>query len=200
MNLRTQILDLKKQGLSYTKIAKKLGCTKSNVCYHLGDNQREKTILRSIKYKNKLPYITKLYRFNQKNRETKNITNTKRIKDNILNTKINLFSYGKRKHRGHKKMITLEEVKEKLGDSPTCYLTGRKIDINKPRTYHFDHIKPRSRAGENNIDNLGIACKEANQAKSDMLLEEFLDLCKEVLIQNGYEIVPVGFEPTTTKL
>ena len=62
-----------------------------------------------------------------------------------------------------------------------CYLTGRPIDLNKSRSYHLDHIVPRSRGGDDSLDNCQIACREANQAKGDLLVEEFVALCKKVV-------------------
>ena len=35
---------------------------------------------------------------------------------------------------------------------------------------------------------MGLACKEANMAKSDMTVDEFFNLCKEVLEHNGYKV------------
>jgi 5-methylcytosine-specific restriction endonuclease McrA len=85
-----------------------------------------------------------------------------------------------------KSTFTVKDVIEKFGENPICYLTGEQIDINKPRTYHFDHIIPRSRGGDSSIDNLGICTKRANLAKHDMTPDEFEHLCKRVLEHNGY--------------
>lgn len=38
------------------------------------------------------------------------------------------------------------------------------------------------------MDNMGLACKQANVAKNDMSVEEFVQLCKEVLEFRGYKI------------
>lgn len=84
--------------------------------------------------------------------------------------------------------FTWEEVVEKHGESPVCHLTGRTIDWSKPSEYEFDHIYPRAKGGDNSLGNLGIAVKAANRAKSDMTVDEFLALCKEVLENHGYVV------------
>ena len=38
------------------------------------------------------------------------------------------------------------------------------------------------------VDNLGFACREANTGKGNLALEEFIEMCKDVLKHHGYEI------------
>jgi 5-methylcytosine-specific restriction endonuclease McrA len=47
---------------------------------------------------------------------------------------------------------------------------------------------PVSRGGDNSLENLGITCKAANQAKGDLTVEEFLKLCADVLTYNGFKV------------
>jgi len=72
------------------------------------------------------------------------------------------------------------------GHDGKCYLTGRAIDINDPASFSFDHKIPVSRSGTNTLDNLGITCKQANQAKSDLTIDEFIQLCGDVIINFGF--------------
>lgn len=44
---------------------------------------------------------------------------------------------------------------------------------------------PVSKGGEGTLENLGFTVPEANRSKSDMTLEEYLDLCEEVLRYHG---------------
>jgi 5-methylcytosine-specific restriction endonuclease McrA len=78
-------------------------------------------------------------------------------------------------------MFTVKDLVEKIGDDPICYLTGRKIDLNHSKAYHLDHVVPKSRGGDDTLDNCQIACREANFAKGDLSYDEFIQLCKEVL-------------------
>lgn len=68
-----------------------------------------------------------------------------------------------------------------------CYLTGRSIDITTD-DFELDHIIPVSKGGPCELSNMGITCPEANRSKTDLTLDEYLALCKEVLEYNGYEV------------
>ena len=74
-----------------------------------------------------------------------------------------------------------QDLMDKIGDNPICYLSGRKIDLMDGKSYHLDHIIPKNRDGQNTLDNCNIACREANQAKGNLLYEELIVLCKEIL-------------------
>jgi len=50
-DLGQKIIDLRQQGLSYTKIAEKLNCSKSTVSYHCKEQSRNKAKDRSEKMK-----------------------------------------------------------------------------------------------------------------------------------------------------
>lgn len=80
-----------------------------------------------------------------------------------------------------------EVLKHFEGTKVKCYLTGKEIDITKD-SYQLDHITPVSKGGTGEINNMGICIPEANQSKSDMLIEEYLDLCKSVLENFGYKV------------
>ena len=164
--MKEKIIQLKNEGKSYREIEKILGCSKGTISYHCGKGQKEKTELRKRKYLKTLNGILK------------------RKKDNFSFIKGNRDCPGKR--------VGLEfsskEFKNKLVSNSICYLTGRKIDLWRPNTYQCDHIIPVSKGGKSELGNLGLTCKEANLAKSDMVLDEFILLCKEVLIHNGYSV------------
>ena len=91
----------------------------------------------------------------------------------------------------HYKSDTMEQktkikyVKEKYGITEsnttfTCRYTGKTLCWTRPEEYQYDHIVPRSRGGENTLENLQIISKEANQAKGDMTHEEFVNFIKLV--------------------
>lgn len=173
-NLGPKILELHKSGLSYNEIIKLLNCSKGTVAYYCGSNQKEKTYNRTKK-RRKNTLVQKLERFQSRNEKNKKDYKLTSIKiQNILNAKIKNFS------KGDKRMFSLTELINKIGDNPKCYLTGRDINLSNGRSYHLDHIVPVSKGGNNSLENCNIACREANQAKSDMTLDEFYKLCEEV--------------------
>lgn len=182
--LKEKIFKLRNEGKSFRQISKILKCSKGSISYHCSVGQKEKVKIRTKNRRLKMhPFLRKIEWFsyqrqNKKQHKYLQISTEKRIYHKIWD-----FS---RKDKNI--MLNLNEVLNKIGIEPVCYLTGRKIDINKPNSYHFDHILPSSRGGKNDLDNLGIASKEANQAKSDLTVPEFVELCKDVLINFGYDI------------
>ena len=87
------------------------------------------------------------------------------------------------------KEFNYEKILEHIGGLNTkCYLTGRSIDITID-DYHFDHIQPVAKNGSCELDNLGIACPQANQSKSGLTIDEYLQLCREVLENFGYTVI-----------
>lgn len=183
--LQEQIHKLRDLGYSYNKIVKELGCAKSSVCYTLGEKQKEKTYSRTKQRRNNHPYIQKIDRFLVKYKipPLTNKSKTKLLV--VLYTKIQTF-IGKQSMKMAE--FNVNDVLNKFGENPTCYLTGQPIDIFKPQTYHFDHIIPVSRGGTCTLDNLGICTKMANQSKFTMTPDEFVNHCKLVLEHFGYTI------------
>lgn len=191
--MKDKIFLLRNQNKSYNQIAKILGCSKALVRYYCGIDQKNKHLIRQRKLRKNNPLKSKLETFThsiKKNRKKYNISTNKEyiIKRKLLdfNRRTKTKQYLKKDNMAN---ITIEQVQDKLGDNPKCYLTGRPIDINNSRSYNFDHIIPISKDGENTIENLGICIKEANTAKSNLLLEDFLKLCEDILANYGYTVI-----------
>jgi DNA-binding transcriptional MerR regulator len=166
--MKEQILALRAKGLSYNEIVKVLGCNKSTVAYHCNTTTKQKTLLNTQKRRKNRPLQEKIYKF--KTRELRNKVGGKG------------YTY-KRDFN-----FDMTTVLKKIGDSPICYLTGRKIDLLKPSSFHLDHIISVKEGGTNTIDNMGLTCKEANMSKHELSTENFINLCKEVLIHNGFTV------------
>lgn len=169
--MKEEILKLRALGYNYRYIQKELNCSKGTISYHLGEGQKLKTYNRCKKSKLLNPLSKKISTYTEK----KNFDNK-------------VLKFNRPRGKQLKGKIFAEEVRNKIGINPICYLTGRSINILDSNSYQLDHIIPRSKGGENTIENLGIACKDANQSKRDLLLKDYLDLCKEVLEFNGYKV------------
>ena len=99
----------------------------------------------------------------------------------ILKNKIIRFHRDKKLWKYPPMTFKVKDLLEKIGENPICYLTGRPINLLDGQSYHLDHIIPKSKGGNNSLENCNIACKEANQAKSNLSQEEFYLLCLDVV-------------------
>jgi CRISPR/Cas system Type II protein with McrA/HNH and RuvC-like nuclease domain len=178
MSLKEDILNLRDLGLSYNEICKKLGCCKSNICYYVNPDRKSKQLEKQRKDRKKQhPFQRKLERFILKDYKTASKKNTLEWRKKVTN-KISDF---RKSNRENSPNFTVEDVVAKYSENPKCYLTGESIDIYNPSEYHFDHIVPVSRGGDNTLENLGICTKKVNMAKNDLTPEEFIELCKQVV-------------------
>lgn len=174
------IIELHQKGLSYSEIEKETGCSKSLIAYHCNKTTKHKQKLNQRKRRKNNPLEGKYYKFIRRKTKKNNLKNSKHRLNKFLQNKITHF-FTSKKDGYMSPTFSLQELKDKIGENPVCYLTGRKIDLLKSRTYELDHIIPTSRGGDNSLDNCGLACREANQAKSDLTPEEFLELCQDVV-------------------
>lgn len=192
--MEEKIKELHSQGMTYSQICDLLGCTKSLVSYYINPNGKARVRANTRKRRAKIhPFKKKLETFlyvETYQQEPKTLSEKikwrKRMTDKISD--FQKESKNKTPQNINSAAIQLEDVLEIIGNNPTCYLTGDPIDIYDTRSYNFDHIQPRSRGGQNTIENLGVCTRDANQAKNDFTLDEFIELCKKVLIHNGYDV------------
>ena len=174
---KEDILRLRAEGKSMRQISQILGCSKSTVSYHCGASGGEK---KRVKSQRKDPLCKKVGMFKARCTAGSWLT---------LRTKVKGFKKRIKRAKGRShwrvnnlsKNFNCEDVVNKIGQNPVCYLTGREICINKPKEYHLDHIIPTILGGTNDLDNLEICCAEANHAKAGLSLEDFYTLCEEVL-------------------
>ena len=198
MSLKQQILKLRNDGKSYSYIQKELKCAKSTISYHCGEGQIEKTTNRRIANRAKQhPLVRKIENF-QLDYNKPPPKSHKEIKtfNRILRLKIEKFSVIQRGIY-NSMSFTIQEFLNKVGDNPTCALTGKPIDLMKPKSYQLDHIVPRSKGGDNSLDNCQLTLKEANQAKNDLSMDEFIALCREIVTYYDNKAGKTGFEPVT---
>lgn len=174
--LAKKILLLREQQYTYDYIADKLGCSKGTVSYYCGNNQKNKTLNRNKQYRNSHVLNKKIYKFNSEyNKDSSQHHTTDKTIIHKLSTKI-------RKFGDYKPMFKAQELLNKIGDNPVCYLTGRPIDLNDSKSYHLDHIIPKSKGGDNSLNNCQISSRIANMSKTEMTYDEYISLCREVVV------------------
>ncbi len=184
--MKEKILKLRAEGKTYEEIHNILNCASSTVSYYCNPSVKEKSSIRGRKRNKDLNHIFK------------------RKKDNFQSIGGWRFSPKNPTKMGPRKRVaslfTADQLKEKFFSNPVCYLTGEKIDLSQPKTYHLDHIHPVAKGGSNSLENCGLTIKAANVSKSDMTLSEYLDLCKKVLENHGFFVkkmaADVGIPPT----
>jgi len=187
--MHSKILELRKEGKSYSEIAKEVGCNTSTVSYHcnintkLGYNKRAKKNRNGLK-KWLYTFTDKVYTFRTAKRKGNYISCCEDW-NKKLRTAVSKFR--SKNMNNYKYYYTSKDVLTYFGTKVKCGLTGREIDITKD-DYHLDHIIPISRGGTNDLDNMQFTIPEANYAKGNMLNEEFVQLCKEVCEHFGYEV------------
>ena len=166
--MKEQIIKLRQEGKTYRDIQQEVGCSLSTIAYYCGENQKEKSKNRQIQLRKNDKYVL-----------------SRKVDTYIGRVENNNIAYNKsyqKRDENHKNILN------KLIENPVCYLTGRKIDLSNGSSYHIDHINPYTDSRDNSIDNAQLACRDANMSKSDMSLENYLKLCKEVLEYHGYDI------------
>lgn len=192
MGLGEDILRLKAEGHSYRQIEALLDCSKGTISYHCGVGQKEKTRA-NTRRKRLCPLRTKMeaFKYGGKKETQDPFVEVFRPKKQALRDKLIHFARigTKADRKGYKFMFKLKDLIKKIGDDPRCYWTNRKINLESRRSYHLDHFIPKSRGGDNSLENCVIACREANQGKGDGLPDEYVQTSCEVAVHRGKEIL-----------
>lgn len=149
--------------MSYRKIAKRLGISVWRTEYLSNPKRRMIQKTAQIKYRLSNPLQKKVAAFHE-------MTNRRN---------------GKKCSR----KFTYAEFLAKVGDTPICYLTKAKIDLNKPETYSIDHVVPISKGGDNSIDNAGLIRRDVNEVKDSNTPQQLFPICIEILEANGYKVI-----------
>lgn len=172
--MKEKILELRNEGKSYNEIKSILGCSKSTISFHCGEGQKEKSRIRTRKLRKDI-LARKLESFKHKKTTTAIRDFQRREGGKNINSPNEIF-------------FTIQDVVKKFNGQYKCYLTGKSIDINDSKSYHFDHILPCKQGGKNTLNNLGLLRREINLMKNEHTVDELIGFCKEILIHNGYTI------------
>ena len=185
--LSKQIIELRKLGKSFKDIAEQLNCSTSTVAYYCSPNSKIRSLERNkVHYSWKVKFRKALMDFKTRKRGVGKALSTLDW-NKKFRTAVSKFK--NRKMKLNNKNYTYKDVLNAIGGTKQkCYLTGRLIDLEKDN-YNLDHKIPVSKGGTNDISNLGITCPEANASKSDLTIDEYISLCKEVLLNFGYKVI-----------
>lgn len=187
--LQEKIFALRLRGYSYKDIQKELGCSKSTISYNL--NNTTKTKAQQWKDENKTKDIiaNKIWKFKTKKCNSKEYIRLPKYYSMRVLHKIYRFLQ-QDLDTGRKLMndFSVSKILDLIEENPYCYLSGRKILVDDTDKWSLDHIHPSSRGGDNTLENCGITTSEVNQAKNNLTVDEFIELCKDVLQYNGYSV------------
>ena len=155
-----RIKRLKARGKSYRQIAELLGITISTVQYWVNPKRK---------------------RLNER-------CNNAWRAQNPLHKKIKDFRQRARALGRECGRFTQQQLLQKAGSPPCCYLTGKSINLTDTSSYVIDHFIPVGCGGNGTLENARLACADANKAKDAKTLEEFLELCAQVLRHHGFVV------------
>lgn len=177
--MKQKILTLRQEGKTYREIQKTLNCSLSLVAYYCNNTSKEKNRQQQIKWKENNTLAIKLDTFNNFKRRLKYQS------DEFQRKKT---GPGKIPRKDKTTSFKWQDVFRKIEENPFCYLTGDKLNLSDPKAFSFDHILPVSKGGSNDFENLGVCTMMANQSKHSMTVDEYIELCKKVLINFGYKV------------
>ena len=166
-DLGPKIKKLYEQGNSYNKIVEILGCSKGTVGYHLTPNEKQRAKKRLVNMR-KDPLYRRSMQW-----------------DGFESLKKSSNIFRARRGSVNRAELLHEYIKEKFDNK--CYISGRDLPDDF-REIELDHINPKSRGGSNDITNMGPTLRRSNAMKSDMTMEELLELCKDTLEYHGYKV------------
>ena len=150
--------------------------------------------LYKFKIDSRHPYYNKMKFFRNRKYVDKNKNNKNNFDINkIFHYRLCTFhEIYKEKGKYDKRKFNKKDIIKKFGENPKCYLSGLFLDWDKPYTWCFDHIYPKSKGGLNTLNNLGICHPSFNQLKTFMTYEELIIHCKKVI--NNFKInkIPKG--------
>lgn len=175
---KDSILKLRGEGKSYNEISKILGCSKSTIAYHCDGGKEKKRVQELTRRRKKICRKVSGFKSRCSSSNYHNL-----LKNKVGNFKKKISSSSKSHSIVNNVSVnySCQDVIDKIGENPICYLTGTPINLNQPETYNLDHVIPTAKGGSNNLDNLQICLKEANSAKGQLSCEELYDLCEKIL-------------------
>lgn len=188
--MKDKILKLREEGKSYRAICQELNCSKATVNYYCSLTGKNKVLERTRKLRIDNPLIEKVSVFKNrlkvKSEEFQHRHNNAEISSTLLPYNSELMNF------------TWQDIVRLIEETPFCYLTGDKLDLNNLGGISLDHKIPVSRGGDNSIKNLGLCSVLTNRSKTDMTHDEYIQHCLKVVKHHGYivQAPPEGDAPS----
>jgi DNA-binding Lrp family transcriptional regulator len=105
----------------------------------------------------------------------RNIKRVSEIKTFNGNDSFNCISRVYTANKRAKECITIEDVQNVLKrDNYKCIYCNKNLTKNN---WHLDHVKPLSKNGKNEFNNLAASCKTCNLMKNSMIKVDFIAKC-----------------------
>jgi len=190
------IKQMRAQGASYNDLAKHFKCSKGTLSYRYGKGQKEKTLRRLRKQRNKFGgrFIKKVQSFNNFHTVVGTMPAEKPRNEfgRLFYSKVHKFKQDKNgiiDQGGMKMSVFLKEAKDHLWPKEnnenrkhyltTCKITGIKnidLDANSGNENEgqLNHILPKSQGGMAEVENMEPVIWWANDLQGKMLKKDFL--------------------------
>ena len=169
--------------------------SKGSISPHFNEATREKLYERSLKYRNTTEGMInkRLHSFNEPRNKRSDIVE---MLPNRHETVSELIRDRLKDVKGRNRMLATTYIKyweehkglEKISATEwrlPCGVCGDEIIITpKGEDMQLDHIVPQSRGGTSEPSNILPIHKNCNQSKTDMTMEEYVELCKKIVKNN----------------
>ena len=164
---------------------------------HFNEETRKKIVERTKKYRSTIEGMInkRLHKFNDKYKMKSGIvemlpnryeTVSELIRNRLKDVKGRNGMESKKYIEYWKKNENLTIVDEELEWRMPCKICGEELVINpKGENMQLDHIVPHTRGGTSELSNIVPVHKRCNQSKTNMTMEEMVELAKKVVKTHG---------------
>ena len=169
--------------------------SRGSISPHFNEETRKKIVERTKKYRSTIEGMInkRLHKFNDKYKMKSGVVE---MLPNRHETILELIRDRLKDVKGRNGMLATEYIKywedhkglEKVSEVEwrmPCTVCGEELIINpKGENMQLDHIVPHTRGGTSELSNIVPIHKRCNQSKTDMTMEEYVELCQKIVKNN----------------